>query len=445
MFILPLVLATTLFSTLPDVECFSSAPSSRTLRTELRRRAYARAALRNHHHSFGFTRILTSDRSNPLYVATEELADLEEELYGPLSSDPDLEDNHESSESPIESISNNRQEYQMNLGRALDVIRQDYPDLLLKAPDYSLYHEDIEVIDPAGMTLHGLSNYKKSFQFVHSIVKFFYSTEHSGLNFRLFYDFARDSIRVSWHATLAPKQLYGGIDNKLHVDGVSVYKIDRKSGLVKSHTIENLLINDSPVEAPQGIFHALRHEVVSPLGVPVGPTLGLVGETSQQFTKNNPLTNDDGISNIMAMASNLSSSSGEENSDQEFERKNASRVKFGLKPITREAFNEIENTVRAQADAVLQNYRTPAELRAKKQEKDYGFFGKLFGESLPDTCITNDDCERPNVCCDLIVKKICCSSGATISTGLSHNEQMAVVRVPILNKEEEGPPLKDLY
>ena len=114
--------------------------------------AFGFCTLRNHHHSFGFTQILTSDRSNPLYVATEELADLEEDLYDaprPLSSD--LEDNHESLESPIESISNNRQKYQMNLGRALDVIRKDYPDLLLKAPGrfIELYYPfpcDVDII-----------------------------------------------------------------------------------------------------------------------------------------------------------------------------------------------------------------------------------------------------------------------------------------------------------
>ena len=29
----------------------------------------------------------------------------------------------------------------------------------------------------------------------------------------------------------------------------------------------------------------------------------------------------------------------------------------------------------------------------------------------PDGCETNYDCERPMVCCDLIVARVCCSSG----------------------------------
>lgn len=378
-------------------------------------------------------------RIRRLGVATEEtVTDLEGDLIGSSRSlSSDQEGDHDGIDvvgsDQLES-DNKRHEYQMNLGRALDYIRRDYPDLLLKPPDFSIYHEDIEVVDPSGMTLHGLSNYKRSFQFVHSIVRFFYCTEHSGIDFRLFYDFAQDSIRVSWHATLAPKQLYGGIENKLRVDGMSVYKVDRESGLVNSHRIENLLINNTPLEAPQGIMYALRNEVVSPLGVPAGQTVGLAGENIQQQSTNR----DDGITTLMPMTSNLPSYSRENSSDLEFERKNASRAKFGLKPITREEFDKIEEQVRAQSDLVAGNYRSAAELRAEKKEKEYGFLGKLFGDSLPDTCESNADCDRPTICCDLIVKKVCCATGVKIPVS-DYTPKMVPAMIPIRPGDGQTP------
>lgn len=385
------------------------------------------------------TRDYSPGRVKHLSVAMEEtITETEDVLDSRRSPSLECEDTGTNvvKKDPIESV-NKRREYQMNLGRALDVIRKDYPDLLLKAPDYSIYHDDIEVVDPSGMTLHGLSNYKMSFQFVHSIVKFFYCTEHSGLTFRLFYDFARDTIRVSWHATLAPKQLYGGIDNKLHVDGASVYKLDVQSGLVKSHHIENLLINNSPLEAPQGLFHALRYEVVNPLGVPVGSTLGLAGDINPQPSAKR----DDSIATTMAMTSDLSSSSSEEASDAAFELKNAARVKFGLKPISREEFDQIEEQVRAQSEVVNSNYRNAGQLRAEKKKKDYGFLSKLFGDALPDTCESNDDCDRPALCCDLIVKKVCCRSGAMIPA-TRYPPRVQPMMQPISGKpgDDELPP-----
>ena len=123
--------------------------------------------------------------------------------------------------------------------------------------DFSIYHEHLVAVDPSGVTLNGLKNYKYTFRFLHAIIKFFYCKERSGLTFRLVYDMARNNIRVSWNAEMVPKAIFGGTRTTLHVDGISVYEIDRSSGLITQHRVEHLVINDAAVRPERGIFYAL--------------------------------------------------------------------------------------------------------------------------------------------------------------------------------------------
>merc|ERR1712086_208162 len=122
------------------------------------------------------------------------------------------------------------------------------------------------------------------------------------------------------------------------------------------------------------------------------------------------------------------------------EKKNTARQKFGLKPINMEDFLEIEKQVREIELQQQKKASTAAaeamDLERTKQQKSNsgGFFGKLFGEALKDTCESNYDCERPEVCCDFGVKKMCCSSGLHITDGFNNRQgQLAVVPAPIHN------------
>lgn len=52
------------------------------------------------------------------------------------------------------------------------------------------------MIDPTGVSLHGLENYKMAFGFIHGVVKVFYCDEKSGVtSVRVAYDLARKCIR----------------------------------------------------------------------------------------------------------------------------------------------------------------------------------------------------------------------------------------------------------
>lgn len=138
-------------------------------------------------------------------------------------------------------------------------------------PDFSIYHPDITVVDPSGVQLTGLDSYKSSIKFMQQFIKFWFQIDKSGLQFRLVYDFARSSIRVSWHAVLIPKVPLG---KPLHLDGICMYKLDAESGKIIEHKFEKLLINNTPVVPPYGVFSLLQQQdlmgITPGVGVPMG-------------------------------------------------------------------------------------------------------------------------------------------------------------------------------
>ena len=77
---------------------------------------------------------------------------------------------------------------------------------------------------------------------------------------------------VSWHVVLVPKVPLG---KPIHVDGISMYKLDLTSGKIIEHQIDNLMINDTPVIPPYGIFSLVSQDLLglkpgSKVGVPAG-------------------------------------------------------------------------------------------------------------------------------------------------------------------------------
>jgi len=157
----------------------------------------------------------------------------------------------------LQQITDERQNFQVNLGKAMDTLRKDLPYILKETPDYSIYHEDITVVDPSGVQLTGVENYKSSIKFLQQFVNFWFQPERNGLQYRLVYDFARSSIRVSWHAVLVPKMNLG---KPLHVDGISMYRLETDSGKIIEHKMENLSINNTPILPPYGVFSLLQQE-----------------------------------------------------------------------------------------------------------------------------------------------------------------------------------------
>jgi hypothetical protein len=122
-------------------------------------------------------------------------------------------------------------------------------------------------VDPSGVQLTGLKNYKTAFSFLQTMVNFLYSPSKSSIQVRMVYDFCRSSIRIQWNAVLHPK-----FGKPLYVDGISLYTLDAPSGKITEHKIENLVINQTPIAPPYGIFSTLMQEQygLQPAGSPAG-------------------------------------------------------------------------------------------------------------------------------------------------------------------------------
>lgn len=352
-------------------------------------------------------------------------------------------------------------EFELHVGRALDTLRADYPHLLTTCPDLSIYDRDIEVVDPSGVTVHGLQTYQNSFRILHALVKFLYCPSRSSMQFRMCFDKARRNIRIHWNAAVIPREIFGGSRKVLHVDGISVYELDSDTGNIVQHRIEQLLINNMPVRPKEGVIAALRdeHRVTVPsffqpppfdqsnilrfqmAGRGSLPTSLFAMEASESEDPQN--SNNNAAANTNTGGSSGASKSGDGGGDgnpaaltmsiafdpERFEAKNKSRKKFGLKPLTEDEFMEIELQVQ-QLDAEVK--QRAAAQAAQKQEKPKqsgpSFVERLFGNVLRDTCETNWDCERPEVCCDFGFKKMCCSSGSLVANGVP---QPALVPVPV--------------
>lgn len=171
----------------------------------------------------------------------------------------------------LQQLVDERREFQLNLGKAMDTLKKDYPYMLKKKPDFSIYHDQIKVTDPSGVQLNDLNSYKNSFRFFQACFGLLYNVDRSSVQFRMVYDFARQSIRISWNAVLVPK-IVGNSRNSLYIDGISVYAMDSDSGKIVEHRIEQMLINNIPVQPPYGVLTALSQELLNPVGqrVPVG-------------------------------------------------------------------------------------------------------------------------------------------------------------------------------
>lgn len=297
-----------------------------------------------------------------------------------------------------------------------------------------------------------------AFGFIRALVKWFYCESKSGLtSIRVGYDWARKCIRVSWNVELEPKRIYGGgfPRNTLHVDGISEYYLDCSTGLITEHRVSHLLINDQTVRPTNGIFNALAEiSPINPDGVPEGVPVSFDNEdvlpppVVVKFHTWNPLADRRStslFSNPTGQAMRLPNPDSNNNINTEspipydrdaLQRKNDSRKKFGMPPLTPEEFIVLEEEVRAM-DAMNKKkaaYLAERIADAKNSKKKDGFLDSIFGGALKNGCENNFDCERPQVCCDVGFKKICCNNGLGIVDGIPvENYQRGVLRVPLPN------------
>ena len=343
-------------------------------------------------------------------------------------------------EDAVKRQGNNRAptEFQLNLGQLVDSLRTDYPLLFVEPQDLSLFDEAVELHGPSGQRLIGIGQYTA----VLDLLRFSrrVAMDNAELTHRITID--GRSVRVRWSAKLWIKDPTLGLTSfhqepvLVNVDGVSRYDLDGK-GHVHLHALENIVMSgpdkkllDFPnlelmwrlpalVPAPAGGGPGWAMPVPAHGAVAHGAVASAVAATTQR------------IAAARSTAGRTAAPSMSISIDETYEGRKA-----GESPVDRAARERQEDADEA---ARLTALRTPPPSLEKKSG-GFGLPDFLTSMKTPDSCETNYDCERPMVCCDLVVARVCCSSGMGLGPQQKGEMELQGQLIPIpIEKGEAGP------
>ena len=297
--------------------------------------------------------------------------------------------------------------YTLNLGRAIDMLRNDYPKVFTEKPDFSIFRKDIELHDPSGKRLTGLSQYEKVFDMLRFLRRT--TMQDAQVTYRLVV--ADERIRVRWTAKLWMRDPALGITTTpngdravVHLDGVSNYDLDSE-GKIRKHTIENIILRGADAEAApmelQLAWPKMAGALSPELALPY-PFLTPLNEAAKGWVPPKGLAWLVGPAPTHEQSS--SSGGGGASPAPKRSRGGEPQMSAGESPMERAARERAEDAEKA---------RALAELR-KPKEDGMRQMKNMFGVSLPQQCETSYDCERPDVCCDLLFGSFCCSGGLMI-------------------------------
>ena len=327
-------------------------------------------------------------------------------------------------------------EYQLNLGRAIDTLRRDYPSMLRDEPDFSIFSPNIRLCDK-DRCLEGLNAYTRVFD----VLRFMRNTTmvHDEIGTRVVVE--DGTIRVRWNARLTMSTPFGSlpfINNRdeagrpiVFVDGVSAYEVN-ETGFIFSHRLEDVEV--TPPELQGAVDLAL-------FAWPGGFTPPVAAVPSL-FT---PTTD--------ALAFSVGSGGGGLSLNEDHMEPNVARA--ATTPPLRRRSAEL----RAPAPLATAG-ETPMERAARERAEDAemvaqrrrgakgggaNLFSNLLNTVAPQQCESNYDCEAPLVCCDLIVASVCCSSGMMIGPPQRAVPQMQRQEIPVPVDDDNFPPRGGAY
>ena len=337
-------------------------------------------------------------------------------------------------------------DYQVNFGRAIDRLQDDYPRILREEPDVSIFSENLLLKDDSGVRLQGIEQYLRMF----AMMRFLRNSTMTGdeVTFRIVVD--GPEVRVRWHAKLwvkDPRTALPGIfapdePPVIIIDGVSVYEAN-DAGFIFSHKLEDVEVTPSSVQdALNGILAVAWPRAQSVL-VPVG---GVSSSTVSSTSKSPAIA----MSPFMAATRTCLRTvlDLEEPKDGEYVPSlvhptaittvttavttvttavsAAQAQRRASVPVAMAGRGEtpMERALRERAEDTETARQRAEQRRQKQREGDGGFIGRIAStlndglfDLSPQGCESNYDCERPEVCCDLVFARICCSSGSMIGAG----------------------------
>jgi len=322
--------------------------------------------------------------------------------------------------------------FKLNQGRAIDVLRSDYPRLFDRKPDLSIFTKDVQLHDPSGKRLSGLRQYDRVFD----MLRFLRSScmQDAEITYRLVVDHD-EKIKVRWSTKLWMRDpalgltslLASGTPALVHLDGVSVYELDAE-GKIDRHRLENIVMRGDEMKQPVQLAFAWPNagfaqtpELALPFFRSLDAALpsslrSLFEDVAQPQPQRSPMAH---------VSPPLSA------------RPHARRAPPPVASASEERETPMQRATR-ERDEDEAKARALAEMRAPKpsQEGESSFLGL----SMPEPCTTSYDCERPMVCCDLLFGSVCCTGGMMIPTveGKAALQRQAIP-IPVERDDGTGP------
>jgi len=308
-------------------------------------------------------------------------------------------------------------EYQLNLGKSIDTLRRDYPHLLHTEPDFSIYTDKIHLSSSSSKhSIEGIKEYQRVFD----VLRFLRNSTmvHEELGARLVV--SDSTIRVRWNAQLTMRAPFAALPGLarddsgrpiVYVDGVSEYEIDTK-GFVYKHVLNDVVVTPPELQGAVNLALFAWPGGFSPQAAPQPAGAGAGAFSPHAHLESSVALGSRGRRTTRPRVPSPMMSARET-------------------PMERAARERAEDAERAER---LREIRTPRGARGKG-----GGLAEFLSSVSPQSCESNYDCERPLVCCDLVVASICCSSGMMIGAPQSQLQQQAIP-IPIPVEENASPP-----
>lgn len=147
------------------------------------------------------------------------------------------------------------QEFELNRGFAIDMLLQDYPYILDREPDFSIFHKQVVLEDTQGFSIRGKQAYQLFFGLLRRLKRALFANTCVSVLLMDKYSTDKSQIRLRWkieagerlpdidRAAMLQSMGFDSVD-KLKasgsgdiLEGISVYKLDAE-GIITSHKIQ---------------------------------------------------------------------------------------------------------------------------------------------------------------------------------------------------------------
>ncbi|KAL2892088.1 hypothetical protein RDABS01_008004 [Bienertia sinuspersici] len=129
-----------------------------------------------------------------------------------------------------------KRDYYINMGYAIRCLREEFPELFQKEPNFDIYRDDIVFKDPLN-TFSGIENYKSIFWALRFNGRIFFKA--LWIEILSVWQPMENIILVRWTVHGIPRVPW---ESRGRFDGISEYKLDR-NGKIYAHKVDNIALN----------------------------------------------------------------------------------------------------------------------------------------------------------------------------------------------------------